>query len=163
MENCRIHLSNEWYFTIQLSWNIDAILGIFPPNKDMPAAICGLFMLLKHLVKHIFPQPSSVLHTIPQSTWDQQGVHSALVSKPMVFYWQVLMRTTSWSCRVLESMSFSVQHPLVLLCLQFGQYESNSSQWYTVHLHQVVEIQYNSLDFQTHLKKPNHLVTPVTE
>jgi len=113
------------------------------------------------LWKQIIPQASSVLCNIAPGSWDQQSVYSVLVYKPMVFHWRVLMLTTSWYSRALDSMSFSIQQSLVLLCLQSGQYESNSSQQNEVHLHQAVDTQHHPLDLQAYLKKPNHLEPPV--
>ena len=61
----------------------------------MPAAINVRSMLLKHPIKCISPQGSLVLLSHPQSSRDQQGVHSPSVSEQVVSLLQVSILSTS--------------------------------------------------------------------
>jgi len=90
------------------------------PMRSMPAAIYELSMLLKHPVKCISQQGSSVLLAYLQSIWDQHGVQSPSVSEQVVSHSHASILTTSWSFRALQLGSPDVWHPAERLRLQSG-------------------------------------------
>ena len=58
-------------------------------TKNMLADIYVISMLLKHPMKYISTQESSVVIACPQSTQDQSDVHFRLVSALVIFHWLV--------------------------------------------------------------------------
>jgi len=86
-------------------------------TRDMLAAIHEPYMLQKHPVRSTSPPGSSDVLALPQSTWDQWGVLSPLVSGWVVFHWRVSILTTAWSSMALQSGSSGAPHPVELLRL----------------------------------------------
>jgi len=118
----------------------------------MPDTICEPSMLLKQLVRCISQQASSVLLGHPHSNQDQWGVHSPLVTEPRVFGWQVLILTTSWMSRVLQSVSSSTLYAFALLHLQSRWHAWNALQRNTVPLHLAILSLNYLVNVQAHLK-----------
>jgi len=77
-------------------------------------------MLLKYPVKCISPQESSAMLARPRSTQNEYGVYCPLLSEQVVFHWLVLIPTTWWSCKGMQSVSSGAPHPVDLLCFLSG-------------------------------------------
>jgi len=90
------------------------------PMRNMAATIYEPSTLLKHPMKCISTQESSVLLALLQCIRDQNGVWSPQVSKQVVSHSQVSILTTSWSSRALQCLSSGVPHPVECVCLQSG-------------------------------------------
>ena len=88
------------------------------PTRNMPGAIYVRSTHLKHLVKCISQQESSVSLAWPQFIRDHQGVHSPSVSEPVYYHSLVSILTTSWLARALQSVSSGVPHAVEQLHLQ---------------------------------------------
>jgi len=121
------------------------------PMRNMPASSYVLSMLLKHLVKCIFPQGSWVELALPQSIRDQQGVHSPLGSEQVVLHSRVSILTISLLSRALQSVSSNVPHLVERPGYQSAWHASNSSQRNIVHRRRAFPLQFHSLDLQVHL------------
>jgi len=131
--------------------------------SNRPAAIYVRSTLLKHHVKCIFPQGSFAKLALPQSIWDQRGVHSPLLSEQLVFHSQVSIQVTSWLPRAFQFGSSRVPHRVECRGLQSGWNASNSSQCNTVPQCPASPSQSHPLDLQTHLKRPHSLKIPPNE
>jgi len=83
----------------------------------MLASIYEPSMLQKHPAKCTSPPGSSDVLVPPQSTPDQWGVHSLLVSRRVVFHWRVSILLTTWSCMASDSESSGALHAVELLHL----------------------------------------------
>jgi len=123
------------------------------PMRNMPGAIYVPSTLLKHPVKCISPQGSSVQLVLPHSCRDQQGVHSPSVSEQAVSHSRVSILTTSLSFRALQFGSSGVPWPVERPGLQSGSHASNSSQRNTVHRRRAFPSQSHPLNLQAHLKR----------
>jgi len=91
-------------------------------TKHMLATHYEPSMLLKYPMKCTSSAGSSDILALCQSTQDQWGVHSPLVSGRLVFHWNVLIWTTALSLKALQSVLFSVPCSVELLFHQFAQH-----------------------------------------
>jgi len=140
---------HSWYHCPERS-----LRSLVSPNtkENMLTTIYEPSMLLNHPVRCITPRGSSVLLALRQSTQDQSGVHSQLVSGPVIIDCRVSIPTTSLSYKALQSVSSGVLQPVEHLCLLSGLHASNSSQRNAMPLHHAFPSLYQPLDFQTELK-----------
>jgi len=118
----------------------------------MLATICEPSMFLKHPMKCISPQESSVVLALSQFNWDQWGWHFPLVSEQVVFHWLFSILTTFLLSTALQSVSSGALHWIEHLHHLSGSHVSNSWQRNTLHLHHAVPSQYHLRDHQAHVK-----------
>jgi len=84
---------------------------------NMVATIYELSMLQKYPMKSTSPPGSADVLPLPQSTWDEWGVHSTLEPWQVVFDWVDLIPTTGLSSMPLQSVTSGLPHPVELLQL----------------------------------------------
>jgi len=144
---CRVAI----YRTIVLKCHFDRQC-IPIPMTSMPAAIFIPSTLLKHSVKCISPQRSSVQLALLQSTRDQQGVHSPLVSEHEVSLSAGANLTTFLLFRAVHFESSGVPHPVELVYLQSAFHALNTSLQNIVPWRRAFPSHYHPVDLQVHLK-----------
>jgi hypothetical protein len=86
-------------------------------TTTMLTAIYKPSTVQKHPAKCTSPPGSSDALAFPQTTRNQWGVHSALVSRWVNFRWWVSILTTAWSSIALPSESPGTLHPVELFHL----------------------------------------------
>lgn len=116
----------------------------------MLAAIQDPFVLLKYHMNCITPPGYSVLLAPSLSSWDVLGVHSPLVSAPVVLHWLVSILITFLSSKASQCVASSALHPDELFNLQSGLHALNCSMWNTMPLHYGFPLLYHPLDLQAH-------------
>lgn len=96
------------------------------PTKYTPTAICELTILLRHIMKCIFPQGLSVWPAHCEPTRNQCSVHCSLVTTWVDFHSPVLILTTLWASKSFTIISFGAPQSFQLLCLPCGRRALNS-------------------------------------